>query len=227
MLFEAGNDPLTREEEKDLLVEYQANQNNEALEKLMAFCFPAVVSQAYKFSGFDVDFDDLVQEGMIGLLDAIKRFDVGRDVRLLSYARLVIRHTMMIYTAKFHISVDLSPAVRTASFRNDNLKKINTLRNVATDKIEREVAASNPEDLCYRKELKELIFGLMDKYLNDNQKMVISRRMLSESPETLSKLGKNMSLTGERVRQIETKALEIIKDRIKSIKDLRSLVVGE
>lgn len=227
MLFEASNGPLTREEEKALLLDYKNNNNVEALERLMEFCFPAVINQAYKFSGFDVDFDDLIQEGMIGLLKAIRKFDTNKDVRLLSYARLLIRHKMMIHTARFHLSLDLSPAVRAASFRTDNLKSINALKNVAVDKIEREKSVSDPEDSYYKKELREIILDLVNKCLNDNQKMVISRRMLSENPETLSKIGKKISRTGERVRQIETTALRIIRDRIEAITDLRSLLIND
>lgn len=224
MLFEAGNNSLTCEEEKAFLIDYKENDNQEALERLLAHGFRAVVNQAYKFSGFNVCFEDLIQEGMIGLLDAIRRFDISKGVRLLSYARLVIRHKMIIFTAKFHISVDLSPAVRTA---NSDLKKVNSLRNVSADKIDRLESASNPEELYYKKELREIIQDLVNKYLNDNQKMVISRRLLTENPDTLAKVGSDLSLSNERIRQIEVKSLEIIRDRIKSITDLRSLLIND
>lgn len=224
MLFELGNNSLTHEEEKGFLVNYKENNNQEALERLMAHGFKAVVNQAYKFSGFNVRFEDLIQEGMMGLLDAIKRFDISKGVRLLSYARLVIRHKMIIFTAKFHISVDLSPAVRTA---NSDLKKVNSLRNVSAEKIDRLESVNDPEELCYKKELQTIVQGLVDKYLNDNQKVVVSRRILTEDPDTLKKIGSDLSLSSERIRQIEAKSLEIIKDRIKSISDLRSLLIND
>jgi len=224
MLFEVGNSSLTYEEERVLLIDYKESGNQEALEKLIAHGFSSVVNQAYKFSSFNVRFDDLIQEGLIGLLDAIKRFDINKEIRLMSYARLVIRHKMMIFTAKFHISVDLSPAIRPA---NSDFKKVNSLRNVSVEKINKAESEADPEELCYKKELREIIKNLTDKYLNNNQKTVISRRILTEDSDTLEKIGSDLSLSGERIRQIEAKALEIIKDRIKSISDLRSLLVND
>ncbi len=227
MLYEEGSNPLTLEEEQVLLRDYKNTSNGEALEKLIIFCFPTIINQAYKFSSFDVDFNDLLQEGLIGLLHAIKKFDVNRGVRLLSYARLVIRHKMMVHTAKFHISVDLSPAVRMPSHEGDNFKNMNLLRNVPMGEIEHRKSVSDPEDSYYKKELLTIVLDLIDKCLNDTQKMVISRRILSDNPDTLSEIGEDISRTAECVRQIESRSFKIIKDRIRTIKDLRSLVIGE
>ncbi len=227
MLFSGENISLNREEEKSLLLDYKNNNNGEALEKLIAHCFPAIVSQAYKFANFDVSVKDLVQEGVIGLISAVRKFDTSRGVRLLSYALLVIRHRMMVHAAEFHISVNLNPAFRAKSFKKNDFKEINTLRNVSIDKMTKADTIPNPEDLYYKKEVKSIVLDLVDKYLNGVQKTVICKRVLTENPETLSKIGKDMSITGERVRQIEARALGLIKNRIESIKGLRGAVLGE
>lgn len=226
-LFQVDSSPLTREEECASLVSYRNNKDNKALNKLIAHGFSTVVNQAHKFSNFNVDFYDLMQEGLIGLLEAIKKFNINREVRLLSYARMLIRHRMMVHAAEFHISVNLNPAFRAKSFKKDDFKEINTLKNVSIDKMSEAANISNPEDVYGKKELKSVVLDLVDNCLNDTQKTIICKRVLSENPETLSSIGKDISITGERVRQIEAKAFEIIRDRIETVKGLRSSILGE
>lgn len=227
MLHRMDNISLTREEEKDLLVKYKNSKDEKALERLITCCFPTILNQAYKFSNFNVELEDLIQEGLIGLLDAIRRFNIDEGVRLLSYARLLIRHKMMIYTAKFHISVDLSPAIRIASFRDNNFKKINSLKNVPVENLKELESVYSPEEIYYKKERREIILNLINECLDGTQREIIFRRKLTDDPATLVKVGKELSKCGERVRQIEVKSLDILRERIELIKDLRSLVIND
>lgn len=59
------------------IADYQENDNSEAQEKLVLHYQKLVVSLAYKYSKGQAHHEDLVQVGMVGLLGAIKRFDVS------------------------------------------------------------------------------------------------------------------------------------------------------
>ena len=59
------------------IADYQENDNIEAQEKLVLHYQKLVESLAYKYSKGQAHHEDLVQVGMVGLLGAIKRFDVS------------------------------------------------------------------------------------------------------------------------------------------------------
>ena len=78
---------LTAREERDLLRAWQESGDEAALEKLAASHRPLVVKLAKKSGLSDGQQDDLVQEGLIGLIEAAGRFDLSRNVRFATYAK--------------------------------------------------------------------------------------------------------------------------------------------
>lgn len=77
---------LEEEEEYNLAEEYQRNQNPEAARRLILPHLRFVASIAKKYSGYGLSQTDLIQEGNIGLMKAVKRFDPRMGVRLVSFA---------------------------------------------------------------------------------------------------------------------------------------------
>lgn len=78
---------LTPEQEHDLSMAYRANPNNlNAAHALVVSHLRVVVSIARKYAGYGLPQADLVQEGSIGLMKAVKRFDPSHGVRLVSFA---------------------------------------------------------------------------------------------------------------------------------------------
>jgi RNA polymerase primary sigma factor len=65
--------------------------DRDALDRLVGDHLDLVRAVAARYRGCGLDFDDLVQEGSIGLLDAIERYDTGRGVPFEAYARLRIQ----------------------------------------------------------------------------------------------------------------------------------------
>jgi RNA polymerase sigma-32 factor len=77
---------LTPEEEHDYAVRLQQNEDVEAARMLVMSHLRVVVSIACGYLGYGLPQADLIQEGNIGLMKAVKRFDPERGVRLVSFA---------------------------------------------------------------------------------------------------------------------------------------------
>jgi len=85
---------LTAEEEKALAEDLQKNDNLDAARKLILPHLRFVVHVARGYSGYGLNQADLIQEGTIGLMKAVKRFDPTVGVRLVSFAVHWIRAEM-------------------------------------------------------------------------------------------------------------------------------------
>jgi len=77
---------LTVEEEKSLAEKVQANEDLDAARRLIMSHLRFVVHVARGYGGYGLSQGDLIQEGNIGLMKAVKRFDPTRGVRLVSFA---------------------------------------------------------------------------------------------------------------------------------------------
>ncbi len=77
---------LTNEEEQELAERFYSEQDVEAARKLVLAHLRFVVRVARGYKGYGLPLGDLVQEGNIGLMKAVKRFDPGMGVRLVSFA---------------------------------------------------------------------------------------------------------------------------------------------
>lgn len=77
---------LSKEEELRLFAEYQATGSREAAVKLILSNLRVSVAIASEYQHTGVDQLDLIQEGNVGLLHAIKKFDPSRNVRFYAYA---------------------------------------------------------------------------------------------------------------------------------------------
>ena len=77
---------LTQEEEQEYARRYRKDNDLEAAGKLVLSHLRLVVSVSRKYLGYGLPHADLIQEGNIGLMKAVKRFDPEQGVRLVSYA---------------------------------------------------------------------------------------------------------------------------------------------
>jgi RNA polymerase sigma-32 factor len=83
---------LTKEEEHQLALTYRENKDPDAVYKLITSNLRLVVKIAFEFHrAWVMNLLDLIQEGNIGLMQAVKKFDPYRGVRLSSYASFWIR----------------------------------------------------------------------------------------------------------------------------------------
>ena len=81
-----GFDLLSAEEEQDLARQLQAEGDIDAARRLVLSHLRFVVHLARSYSGYGLQQADLIQEGNVGLMKAVKRFDPEYGVRLVSFA---------------------------------------------------------------------------------------------------------------------------------------------
>ncbi len=91
---------LSVEEEQDLARRYRSEEELEAARQLVTSHLRFVVHVARGYSGYGLPLADLIQEGNIGLMKAVKRFDPEHGVRLVSFAVHWIRAEMHEFILK-------------------------------------------------------------------------------------------------------------------------------
>ena len=85
---------LTQQEESDLARRFRDHEDLDAARQLIVSHLRVVVSVARGYMGYGLQQADLIQEGNVGLMKAVKRFDPERGVRLVSFAVHWIRAEM-------------------------------------------------------------------------------------------------------------------------------------
>ncbi|MCG2591755.1 RNA polymerase sigma factor RpoH [Ramlibacter sp. XY19] len=91
---------LTPEEEQEFARKFKDGNDLEAAGKLVLSHLRLVVSVSRKYLGYGLPHGDLIQEGNIGLMKAVKRFDPNQGVRLVSYALHWIKAEIHEYILK-------------------------------------------------------------------------------------------------------------------------------
>lgn len=91
--------PLSAEEEKDCVARLSGG-DKEAREKLIEHNLRLVVYIAKKFESSNVDIDDLISVGTIGLIKAVNSFDGSKQIKLATYASRCIENEILMHLRK-------------------------------------------------------------------------------------------------------------------------------
>jgi RNA polymerase sigma-32 factor len=108
-LTEMGKFPLlSKEEERDLTLRYFENQDPTAARKLVVHNLRLVVKMAYKYRRAWASVLDLIQEGNVGLVEAVRRYDPFKGAKFSTYATFWIRAYMLRYLLEHSRMVRIS-----------------------------------------------------------------------------------------------------------------------
>ncbi len=100
-MLEVGRVPLlTRDEERQLAEQLRDHEDIDAAKKLVASNLRFVVKIAFEYKNYNIRITDLIQEGNIGLMHAVSKFDPDRGYRLISYAVWWIKAYIQNYIIK-------------------------------------------------------------------------------------------------------------------------------
>jgi RNA polymerase sigma-32 factor len=91
---------LDRETEHDLAVRWYEGKDQGAADELVEAHLRDVVAIASHYRGYGFKLSDLVEEGNIGLLEAVKRFDPSRNLRFMTYAAYWVRAYILAHVLK-------------------------------------------------------------------------------------------------------------------------------
>jgi RNA polymerase primary sigma factor len=223
-----------------------------------------VISIAKRYIGKGLGFSDLIQEGNIGLMKAIDKFDYKRGFKFSTYATWWIRQgisrAFMDQTKTIRVPVHMmefynkvtkaSRELLSQSGRQPGKQEIARKLGVPTKNIDDVFRAvqdtialqtpigdegstieefiddkENPSPYlkAERNELTEKISGILHTLLPREEQIIRMRFGIGfDRDKTLEEVGKHFSITRERVRQIEVKAMRKLKhpQRLKALKVL-------
>lgn len=200
---------VTPDEERALArrIQESGRADEEAVQRLVEANLRFVVSYAKRYRTFGVPFLDLIHEGNLGLIEAARRFDAGRNVKFITYAvwwiRQAILHLLTGETRAAAAAVSLDAPVRSGGDQDGP---------ELWERLEQETEPP-AEAALVRRALHDQIKDALKDLDNRERQVVALRFGLSrrDEPRTLQEIGDRLHLTRERVRQIEARA----KDKLR------------
>lgn len=126
---------LSKEEELDLAIRLRDHNDKDAAQTLITANLRNVVRIAMEYSGYGLPLEDIVQEGTIGLMVAVKKFDPGKGYRLMTYAIWWIKAMIHDYILKFFSQVKLG-TTKLQKRLFYGLNKLSAEENVVDENIE-------------------------------------------------------------------------------------------
>lgn len=198
-MVEARRYPLlSREEEKELAIRYVEHDDLDAAYRLVTANLRLVVMVAREYAKASRNLLDLVQEGNIGLMEAVKRFDPYRGVRFPSYAVWWVRAYIIRYLINNWrmVKVGTTQAQRKLFF---NLQK-------EKEKLERQGIFPEPKLIAQRLDVKEREVVEMDQRLSSRDLSVDAPTRQDEDSTLLDVLPNRSSDTEGDVADAEFQA---------------------
>ncbi len=253
---------LSREEEKALAVRAHDHGDAGAAQQLALANLRLVVKIAMDYRRVWTNVLDLIQEGNLGLLQGVQRFDPHRGVKLSTYAAYWIRAYILKYL------IDNIRLVRVGSSRAE--RKLFFQLNRARRELERAGFEAEPKLLAEKLDVKEsevidmerrlsqsdlsidaptsdesgsATFGdflaspgasveslvadedmratfreIVDAFavdLDERGQQILRERVLADEPRTLQEIGDDLGVTRERVRQLEKKLVDQLREYLR------------
>ena len=197
-------------EERALIIRAKAG-NSDAKHKLIMAWTPYVVHAVYKWNIPDHLHDDLIQEGILGLMDALDKFDTTSPYRFITYA-----HWFMDRWIKRSIFSDRSLVRRPASHewpRGDESLQMQTaivFGDGDSEFVDRESIMAD-ENADQESELLECDINYKIRQILDRVKVNLNKvdldilvsRLCADEADTLQQIAERHDLTRERIRQRE------------------------
>lgn len=249
---------LTEDEERNYAVKFFEEKDLEAAHTLITSNLRYVVKVASEYRHYGLKMLDLIQEGNVGLMMAVRKFNPYKGVRLISYAVWWIRAYIQNFivstwslvkigttqaqrklfyglrktkeallkltgsdsdalevSSMLHVPdhevVEMEQRLKGEVSLNEEITEsdgLTILETIADDRMNQEEVLGKYQ---YEQVLKKVVSHALQG-LNEKERFIIEQRITSDDPATLQDIANHFSISRERVRQIEERALTKLKN---------------
>ena len=209
--IQSGNlfpEPLSPEEEKECIKNMNLG-DEEAKNILIERNLRLVAHISKKYSTTNIDQDDLISIGTIGLIKAINSFDNSKNIRLATYAARCIDNEILMF-------IRSSKKTKAEVFLNESIGKDKDDNEITLmDVIEKEEMCVDDE-IDLRLKIKQL-YNKMKELLKDREKLILELRfgLGGKRPQTQHEIAEQLGISRSYVSRIETKAINKLAAEIK------------
>jgi RNA polymerase sigma-32 factor len=266
---------LEREEELELARRYREG-DREAGDALVRSHLRSVVKIARRYGGYGIHLSELIGEGTVGLLEALRRFEPERGLRFLTYARYWIRAYILAYVLKHWSIVDMGTTALQSKlfFRlqgeharlqgelgegEDVAERLAEAFDTSPERVRSSLTRLSSRDFSLdaplmqdgattfldtlrdegatqeeRVEARERAVLVRDAVarawpeLDERERLIVRERLLATTePASLAELGRQLGITRERVRQIESGVKAQLRSELTAMTSLQSGASGE
>ena len=201
-------EPLSFEEEKQCII--NMNKGDEKAKNILIERNLRLVAHiSKKYSTTNIESDDLISIGTIGLIKAINSFDYSKNIRLATYAARCIDNEILMFirsNKKRKTEIFLNEAI--GKDKDDNeITLIDIIEN-------QEMCVDDEIDLRYK--IKQL-YQKMKEILKDREKLILELRfgLGGKRPQTQHEIAEKLGISRSYVSRIETKAINKLSAEIR------------
>ena len=255
---------LSREDEHELALRAREG-DQDATDRLVEANLRYVIAIGLQYRRYGVSLGDLIAEGSVGLVTAVRKFDPHRGTRFVTYAgywirafvlEAVVRSSTMVgagsgpFRSKLFFrlrrerarlsNVIADPeeliAKLAADFDTTSEKMTELLRRLDQREISLDApayhdsdatlvemlpGATEPQDLVVARQRRqsgiELRLEGALSVLDDRERLIVEKRILSDDAASLASLGRELGVSRERARQLEARAKKKLAEELKDL----------
>jgi len=227
---------LTQEEEFELAVRYRKHNDIEAAQKLITSNLKFVVKIAFEYKSYGVKLLDLIQEGNIGLMMAVKKFNPYKGYRFISYAIWWIRAYIQNFIIKTWslVKIGTTQAQKKLFYKIGKVRK--ALESDGKDEKKYELLAHDldvtKEDIVEMEQRMAARDLSLDAPFDEGQELTHLDLLKEESPnqeETIAQEEEKRVREREvqhAMKRLNEKEVYVIKNRIMSDEPLTLQQIG-
>ena len=227
---------LTQEEEFKLAVRYRKYNDIEAAHKLITSNLKFVVKVAFEYKSYGVKIQDLVQEGNIGLMMAVKKFNPHKGYRFISYAIWWIRAYIQNFIIKTWslVKIGTTQAQKKLFYKIGKVRKALESNGAGEKKYERLARDLNvaKEDIIEMEQRMAARDLSLDAPFDEGQELTHLELLRENSPDQEEAIAQEEE---KRVRQLEVqnamkrlneKEVYVIRNRVMADEPLTLQQIG-